>query len=146
MSPRRADWAGDDVALAETALANDVGRNVDVHIAGQITRATQEPIALGKDVEDSLAGLQLGFVDRLLLTAATAASPAALALALALALVTLALVTLALAIAIALLALGLSITVASRAVVLGGRFGLFFGLGEQLRIELLGVEDRTDQL
>ncbi len=74
LRPGGAHRPGADVTLAQPVLAHVVRRDVDVLVPRQIAGAAQEPVAFGQDVEDALAHLELGLVDRLL-RAATAASP-----------------------------------------------------------------------
>ena len=60
----RANGTFDDVALAQTGLSDRVRRYVDVLVAREVPGDAEEAVALGKDVEDPLADLQLGLVDR----------------------------------------------------------------------------------
>jgi hypothetical protein len=64
------DRARDDVALAELGFAHHVDRDIGIVVPGEIPGAAEEPVTLGEDVEDALASLELGLVDRFLLPAA----------------------------------------------------------------------------
>ena len=81
LGTRRPDRAGDDVALAETELSHLIGGDIDVLVAGEIPGDPQEAVALGKDVEQALAGLEVLLGDVFVLATATAtATPATVAI------------------------------------------------------------------
>ena len=137
LGPRRPNRSGADVALAESMLSNLVGGDVHVLLAGKVTGAPQEPVALGKDVEYPLSNLELGLVDGLLRAATTA--PAA----------TLPLTSLTVLLLLARSA-PIAVPVAPGTIPVafhgGDQRRLGGGLRNHCRIEILRVEDRRDQL
>ncbi len=78
---RGPDRAGDDVALAEAELAHLIGRHVDVFVPGEVAGDPEEPIPLGKDVEEAFADLEILFRNEFVVALATATTAAALAVA-----------------------------------------------------------------
>ncbi len=81
LGARRANRSADEIPLAESELANLARRDIDVLVSGQITRDPQEPVSLGKNVQDSLSFLQIAFRDLFLLTTAPASPAAPVAIA-----------------------------------------------------------------
>src|SRR5690606_17133865 len=129
-----------DVTLADAVLPDLVGGDVDVLVAGLVAGDPEEAVALGEDVQQALADLQLVLGDHLLVaTAAVAATSVALAALMAL-----------------LLLIG-SLILFGRPVVVGGRrlgtlgprsgLGqLEIGLGGRLVGDAAGLHQRGDQL
>ncbi len=149
LRPGGADGPATDVTLAQPRLAHQVGRHVDVLVAGEVPGAAQEPVTLGKDVEDALADLELALVDRLLVGAV--ATPVAAAPGTAL--------PVAESVAFTARAVG---EPAVRELAFGGLAGAVAALlagagrvgcvgdvgdvGDHRDVELVGLEDRRDQL
>ncbi len=141
---RTSNRTGDGVALAETELPNLVGRHIDVVLAGDVSGHSQKAVALGKDVEKTLAQFEITLRDLLLVTTTTVAP-------------TLTLTTLA----VTLPALALAITLVLTATVSGcscgrrlvgcgplrarSRLGKVDHLGGGVIDDLTGVHESRDQ-
>ena len=149
LCPGGADGPATDVTLAQPRLAHQVGRHVDVLVAWEVSGTAQEPVTLGKDVEDALADLELALVDRLLVGAVATSVAAAPGTTLPVA------ESVAVAArtvgepAVRELAVG-ALTGAVAALLAGagriGRVGDLGDVGDHRSFELVGLEDRRDQL
>ncbi len=139
LRPGGPDRAGDDVALPQTGAADDVRRDVDVLLAGEVSAAPHESVTLREDVQDPLAHLELGLVDRLTIPPVAIAVAATAAVATALAAV-------ALAASIAAVAAVAVATVVRAGLIDGhGFFGDLDVLGDHRVVELVGAHDGGDE-